>query len=91
MSSVVYEPINRELRNVVAFFAGKLPDGMSWTVQSGQRIVPGATIGFWQWSDGTQTAIVAPPGCDGFPLDISDLVDYEQLGSEPSQLLLILH
>jgi hypothetical protein len=88
--SVTFDALNRELRSVVAFFAARTPDTLQWTVRSHVLIAPGTQLGVWLWSDGTQTAFVAPPGCSGYLADISDRVNCPLLGSSPSQFLLIL-
>jgi len=88
--SVTFDALNRELRNVVSYFEDAVPDNLRWTIDSHVHIVPGATLGYWDWPDGTATAIVAPPGCDGFIIDISDRVSCPLLGTPPSQYLLIL-
>ena len=89
-ASVTFDAANRELRNVVSFFENAVPDNLRWTIDSHVRIVPGMTLGYWEWPDGSETPIVAPAGCRGFMIDISDRVSCPLLGTPPSQYLLIL-
>lgn len=90
IESVSFDAKTGELRNVPAFFAERLPDGLRWTIQEHVAVQPGMPIGLWHWDDGSTTAIVAPEGCRGFLIDVNDRVSLNLLDTLPSQTLIEL-
>lgn len=92
------EMIGNELRNVVAFWRARSDDGarfpvpslLTWTFDQGP-IVEGQVLGLFTWPDATQTPFIAPRGCHGTVIDISDRFETELFHREPAQVLLRIH
>jgi hypothetical protein len=88
LESVEYDPVNQQVQNVIAFFATRLPDQLCWTLKVGDRVEPGAVIGYWHWDDdGSTTDIRAPEACSGYLADKNDGVRYESLRDQSCVLL----
>jgi hypothetical protein len=88
--SIVFDPLNRELRTVVPAFEDRRPIDVRWSFEAHEPIGPGSTLGAWVFGDGSQESIEAPPECDGFIVDLNDRISFSLLDSWPSQWLLVL-
>ena len=93
------EMVGNELRNAVTFWRARfddvgiqfpVPSFVTWPFARQQPIVEGQVLGFFSWPDATQTQFVAPPGCHGTVVDISNEVDTGLFHHEPAQFLLRL-
>ena len=88
----VYDPINRELRTVPAFFN----DGAVYAgfvrapgIAIGTAVAPGRVLGVLHWDNKTSVVLVAPEGCHGRIQGFGDLDEY-RIHRGPSQVLLTL-